>query len=130
MALQYARFPFLSALVICCIAGLLTILLIPGRNTRAIKTVSALFSGLTLVITIYPGLLAGFYAWSKRKDKISKEEREAALAAALARADEETKQKLADAAEKAKKDKERAVEQAVKKALAEAEAAGGEEGAS
>jgi hypothetical protein len=33
--------------------GLLVILIIPGRHTRAIKIVSAVFSGLTLAISIY-----------------------------------------------------------------------------
>mgnify|MGYP003563222413 CR=1 FL=1 len=53
MATQLADFPFLSALLLCCAVGLLVILSIPGRNTRAIKLVGAVFSGLTLVISIY-----------------------------------------------------------------------------
>jgi ferredoxin len=72
-----------------------------------------------LVITIYPGLLAGFYAFSKRRERLANEEREAAVAEALARAREETQQKLAAAADKSKKDQERAVQQAVQRALAE-----------
>ena len=53
MAYQLADFPFLTALLICCGAGLMAILCIPAQNTRAIKIVSAVFSGLTLVISIY-----------------------------------------------------------------------------
>ncbi len=53
MALQLAHFPFLTTLLLCCLMGLLVILVIPGRHARAIKIVSAVFSGLTLVISIY-----------------------------------------------------------------------------
>ena len=69
------------------------------------------------MITIYPGLLAAMYAFSKRKDEVSRQELQEAVHEALANADDETKQKLAKAAEKAKKDKERAVDTAVKKAV-------------
>jgi len=53
MAYQLADFPFLTTLLLCCVAGLLAILCIPARHVRAIKIVSAVFSGLTLVISIY-----------------------------------------------------------------------------
>ena len=53
MALHHASFPFLTCLLLCCGVGLLAILLIPGRHTRAIKWVSAICSGLTLLISIY-----------------------------------------------------------------------------
>jgi NADH-quinone oxidoreductase subunit M len=43
----------LTALLLCCLAGLLVILVLPARHTRAIKIVSAVFSGLTLVISIH-----------------------------------------------------------------------------
>jgi Fe-S-cluster-containing dehydrogenase component len=90
---------------------------------------SSYLSVVPLIISIYPGLLAGFYAFSKRKDKLSKQEKEQALAEALARADEDTKKKLADAATRARKDKEKAVEKAVKKALEDAKKAdAGKEG--
>jgi Fe-S-cluster-containing dehydrogenase component len=75
-----------------------------------------------LIVSIYPGLLAGFYAFSKRKDKLTREKVIAAVTEAVAKADEETKAKLEAAAAKAGKDKEKAIAQAVKKALAEAEA--------
>jgi hypothetical protein len=81
-------------------------------------------SVVPLIVTIYPGLLAGFYAFTKRKDKLAKAELEAALAEERARAEEATQAKLAQAAEKAKKDKERAVEAAVSKALSEQEKGG------
>jgi hypothetical protein len=78
-------------------------------------------SVVPLVITIYPGLLAGFYAFSKRKEKLSKQEQQAAVVEALMKADEETKAKLEAAAKKAGKEKERAVAAAVKTAIAQAE---------
>ena len=53
MELHYASFPFLTSLLLCCGLGLLTILLIPGTHTRAIKVVSAVFSGATMLIAIY-----------------------------------------------------------------------------
>jgi ferredoxin len=84
---------------------------------------SGFLSVVPLVVTMYPGLLAGFYAFSKRKEKLSRQEKEAAVAEALARTDEETKKKLSDAATKATKEREKAVAQAVKKALDEAKAA-------
>lgn len=84
---------------------------------------SGFLSVVPLVVTIYPGLLLGFYAFTKRKEKLDREEREAAVSAALAQASEETKKKLAAAATSAEKEKEKAVAAAVKKALAEAEAA-------
>jgi Fe-S-cluster-containing dehydrogenase component len=72
-----------------------------------------------LVLTMWPGLLLGFYAFSKRKDKLAAQDLEAAVAEAVSEADEATKQKLAAAAKRAASDKEKAIAQAVKKALAE-----------
>jgi hypothetical protein len=68
---------------------------------------------------MWPGLLLGFYAFTKRRNEISESEARARVVEALMQADEETKQKLAAAAERAGKDKERAIAQAVKKALEE-----------
>ena len=53
MATQLAHFPFLTTLLLCCVVGLLAILAIPGRHTRVIKIVGAVFSGLTLAISLY-----------------------------------------------------------------------------
>jgi formate dehydrogenase iron-sulfur subunit len=106
-----------------------------GTHTPLPEIGTAFLSVVPLVITIYPGLLAGFYAFTKRKERISEQEARARVVEAVMRADEETKAKLAAAATKAGKDKERAVTLAVKKALAEdekrraeeAKAAAGEE---
>jgi len=46
-------FPFLSAIMLSCILGLVTILLVPSRQTHLIRWVSALFSGLSLLISLY-----------------------------------------------------------------------------
>jgi formate dehydrogenase iron-sulfur subunit len=88
---------------------------------------SGFLSVVPLIVSVYPGLLAGIYAFSKRKERLAREEREAAVSEAVSKASEETKQKLSAAADKAKKDKDNAVAQAVKKALAEAEKASGKE---
>lgn len=77
-------------------------------------------SVVPLVLTIYPGLLLGMRAFSKRQEQVAREERAEAVAQTLKAAEEETRKKLAAAADRAAKDKERAVAAAVKKALAEA----------
>jgi len=74
-----------------------------------------------LVLTMWPGLFLGIYAFSRRKERLADQQLKAAVADALAKADAETKAKLAAAAERAKKDKEKAVAAAVKKAVAEAQ---------
>ena len=84
---------------------------------------TSFLSVVPLVVTIYPGLLAGFYAFSKRKERLSKQQQQAAVVEALMQADEETRAKLAAAAKKSGKAQERAVTVAVKRALAEAEKA-------
>jgi len=82
---------------------------------------TSFLSVVPLVITIYPGLLAGFYAFSQRKEKVSEEEAKARVVEALMKADQETKNKLEAASKRAAKDKEKAIAAAVKKALTEAE---------
>lgn len=97
-----------------------------GLTTEPLPAIATSYLGVVpLVITIYPGLLMGMYAFSKRQQAVAKNEREIAVTEALTRADEESRKKLAAAAERAKKDKERAVEAAVKKAIAEHAEGGG-----
>ena len=74
-----------------------------------------------MVVGLWPVLLTGIYAMSKRKEKIAAEEKAQALATALTEADEQAAAKMDAAMEKAKQDKATAVEKAVKEAL-EAEA--------
>jgi Fe-S-cluster-containing dehydrogenase component len=99
--------------------------LLPGVTHESLPAIGTSYlSVVPLVITIYPGLLLGMYAFSRRQQAVAKEERQQAVAEALAKADEEAQQKLKSAAERAVKDKERAVEAAVKKALAEQQEGG------
>jgi formate dehydrogenase iron-sulfur subunit len=81
-------------------------------------------SVVPLVLTIYPGLLMAFYAFSKRKDQLAKKDVKDAVSKALAKADEDAKAKLAAAAERAKKERDKAVEQAVAKVRAEQQKGG------
>lgn len=87
------------------------------------ETTKGFLSVVPLVLTLWPGLLLGFYAFRKRKEYLSQKEKEDALAEAQANAEEVTKKKLADAAKLAESRQKRAVDAAVKKAVAEAKVA-------
>jgi NADH-quinone oxidoreductase subunit M len=50
--MDFSGFPYLSAILLSCVAGLLAILVLPAANPRAVKGVSAGFSGLTLVLSV------------------------------------------------------------------------------
>lgn len=88
-------------------------------STPLPEATKGFLSIVPMVLTIWPGLLLGFYAFNKRKEKLSQEALEKAVAETLAHATAETKEKLLAAAKKATKDKDKAVAAAVKKALAE-----------
>jgi formate dehydrogenase iron-sulfur subunit len=91
-----------------------------GLTYEPLPAIATSYLGVVpLVITMYPGLLLGLYAFSKRQQTVAARERDAAAAEARAEAEEEGATRLAAAAEKANKDKEAAVQAAVKKALAE-----------
>jgi Fe-S-cluster-containing dehydrogenase component len=90
-----------------------------ASHTALPELTKSFLSVVPLVLTMWPGLLMGFYAFTKRRNEVSESEARARVVEALMSADEETKKKLAAAAERATKDKERAVAQAVKKALEE-----------
>jgi len=51
--MEYADFPYLSIILLSCIVGLLVILFIPEERKTQIKWVSAVFSGITLILSIY-----------------------------------------------------------------------------
>jgi NADH-quinone oxidoreductase subunit M len=51
--MEYANFPYLTTILLSCVVGLLVILFIPQGRPTTIKWVSAVFSGLTLVLSIY-----------------------------------------------------------------------------
>ena len=58
--MEYAHFPYLTAILLSCVTGLLVILFIPANRQTVIKWVSAIFSGLTLVLSLYL-----FFAYDK-----------------------------------------------------------------
>ena len=58
--MEFASFPYLSAILLSCLVGLLVILFIPSEREMWIKWISAVFSGLTLVLSVYL-----FFAYDK-----------------------------------------------------------------
>ena len=51
--MEFSGFPYLSAILLSCLAGLLVILFLPEERDKQIKWVSALFSGIALILSIY-----------------------------------------------------------------------------
>jgi hypothetical protein len=76
-----------------------------------------------MVVGLWPVLLTGVYAMTKRKEKVAAAEQQAAVDTAIAAANEAAAKQMADAMAKAEKDKTAAIEKEVKKALEEAEKA-------
>ncbi len=91
-------------------------------TTSAPELTSGPLSAVPIIVGLWPVLLTGVYAISKRKDKIAKEEKEDALKAAGIQASEEMNQKLEELKEKMAKEKTAAINFEVKKALEEVEA--------
>jgi hypothetical protein len=60
MNAQTIQFPFLTAILVCCAAGLAIILLLPPGRARAIKWVSAVCSGLPTIRSA-----AGCSSWKR-----------------------------------------------------------------
>lgn len=89
-------------------------------TTSAPELTSGPLSAVPIVVGLWPVLLTGVYAISKRKDIIAKEEKEEALRAANVQASEEMKRKIEDLREKMNKEKTAAINFEVKKALEEA----------
>ena len=58
--MEYTNFPYLSTILLSCIVGLLVILFIPEERQMQIKWVSAVFSGITLILSVYL-----FFAYDK-----------------------------------------------------------------
>lgn len=86
-------------------------------------------SAVPIIVGLWPVLLTGIYAISKRKEKIAEEEKNQAVAETTEKAQAEANEKLAQALENAKKEKEKEIEMRVKKALEEAAEAQKEEAA-
>lgn len=53
MRLDSAGFPCLTAILLTCLAGLLVILFIPAERKALIRWVSAVFSGMAFLLSIY-----------------------------------------------------------------------------
>ena len=51
--MEFSGFPYLTAILLSCVLGLLVILFIPEGRNRQIKWISAIASGLTLIISLY-----------------------------------------------------------------------------
>ncbi len=51
--MEYTGFPFLTAILLSCVAGLFVILALPEQRKIEIKWVSAVFSGITLILSLY-----------------------------------------------------------------------------
>ncbi|MCB2145497.1 MAG: 4Fe-4S dicluster domain-containing protein [Deltaproteobacteria bacterium] len=86
--------------------------------TPAPELTAGALGAVPMVVGLWPVLLTGIYAMSKRKEKIAAEEKAQAVAAALAEAGEQAAARLDATMEKAKQEKTAAVEKAVKEALA------------
>jgi biopolymer transport protein ExbB/TolQ len=85
----------------------------PSLTNGALKVVP-------IVAGMWPVLLTGIYAISKRKDKIAEMESSQAVAVAREHAEAEAKAAIEKALAQAKKEKEKEIELHVKKALEEA----------
>jgi hypothetical protein len=98
-------------------------------TTSAPELTSGALAAVPAVAGIWPVLLTGIYAISKRKDKIAEDEKKAAVEAAIAKASADAEAKLAEELSKAEVAGKRRIEVEVKKALeaAHKEAEGGED---
>jgi hypothetical protein len=74
-----------------------------------------------LAAAIFPALLGGFYAFSKRRDDLAEEEKRTALEATRAEAKQEMEEKVEALKQEAERAQAYAVKQAVKDALRETE---------
>ena len=89
--------------------------------TSAPELTAGALGAVPMVVGLWPILLTGIYAMSKRKEKIAAEEQAQAVSAAVAEAEAQAETEMQAAKEKADKEKTTAIEKAVKEAL-EAEA--------
>jgi len=89
-------------------------------NIPAPELTSGPLAAVPIVVGLWPVLLTGIYAISKRKEKIAKEEREEAVSQTLSDANEEMKKQISELKDKIAQEKEAAINLEVKKALKEA----------
>ncbi len=97
-------------------------------TTPAPKLTAGALGSVPIVVGLWPVLLTGIYAMSKRKEKIANEEQEQAVLQAINETNAAAEAKLNKSLEKARKEKETAIQKEVKKALEEAQKAQEEEG--
>lgn len=95
--------------------------------TSAPELTSGALAAVPMVTGLWPVLLTGLYAISKKRAKQEKAEKEEAVASALKKAGQEAESKLASELEKADVANKRKIEVEVKKAVEEALAAKDEE---
>jgi Fe-S-cluster-containing dehydrogenase component len=88
--------------------------------TPAPELTSGALAVVPMVVGLWPVLLTGIYAISKRKEKVAEEELNEAVKKASDDLKAKAESKLAEALAKANKEKEAAVDKAVKKALEDA----------
>jgi formate dehydrogenase iron-sulfur subunit len=88
--------------------------------TPAPRLTSGALSAVPIVVGLWPVLLTGIYAMSRRKEKIANQETTRAVAAAVEQAHAAAQARLAEEMAKVQKLKEKEIENAVSKALAEA----------
>jgi formate dehydrogenase iron-sulfur subunit len=86
-------------------------------NQAASSYTAGPLAAVPVVVALWPVLLTGIYAISKRKDKIADAERIDAVARTVADANEEMKAKLAEMKDAMAKEKEAAINLEVKRAL-------------
>ncbi len=91
--------------------------------TPAPELTAGALGAVPIVVSLWPVLLTGIYAINKRKEKISKQEKDDAVSSAVEAANSEAEEKLKAALLKADKDREAAIKREVKKAIDEAEKA-------
>ncbi|KJS31764.1 MAG: hypothetical protein VR64_09460 [Desulfatitalea sp. BRH_c12] len=93
-----------------------------GTRAAGEFTAGAL-GAVPIVVGLWPVLLTGIYAITKRKDRIAAEEQQVAVTDAVTRTQADAQVKLKAALDKADQDKAAAIEREVKKALDAAEKA-------
>jgi Fe-S-cluster-containing dehydrogenase component len=88
--------------------------------TPAPQLTKGALSTVPIVVGLWPVLLTGIYAISRRREKIFDEEKQQAIETAVAQAQTEADEKLATALDQAKQQKEKEIELRINKALEEA----------
>jgi Fe-S-cluster-containing dehydrogenase component len=96
-------------------------------TASAPELTAGVLGAVPVVVGLWPVLLTGIYAMTRRKEKIAQQEKEAAVNQAVEITREEGQKKLTQALAKAQKEKEAAIQKEVKKALDEAKQAKTEE---